>query len=95
VVAKESVRTAQTAIETYATDHNGSYAGATSTGLQAAYPGVVPETTIEDVAPVTYAITVPSQTGNRFSIVRHANGAITYPCDPPGVDGCGPSGTWN
>ena len=28
--AKAAVRTAQTAIETYATDHNGSYAGATS-----------------------------------------------------------------
>ena len=38
--AKESVRTAQTAMETYSTDHSGSYAGADVADLQAIEPTV-------------------------------------------------------
>src|SRR5438128_2604615 len=36
--AKSGVKTAQTAMETWATDHNGSYATATVSGLQAIEP---------------------------------------------------------
>ena len=38
--AKESVRTAQTAMETYSTDHSGSYSGAVVADLQAIEPTV-------------------------------------------------------
>ena len=44
--AKEAVRTAQTAIETYATDNGGSYAGATVADLRAVEPTVRPATTV-------------------------------------------------
>ena len=44
--AKESVRTAQTALETYSTDHNGSYSGAAVADLQAIEPTVRTATTI-------------------------------------------------
>ena len=44
--AKESVRTAQTAIETYSTDNNGSYVGATTALLQAIEPTVRGTTTV-------------------------------------------------
>ena len=39
--AKEAVRTAQTAIETYSTDNNGQYTGATVANLQAIEPTVL------------------------------------------------------
>ena len=38
--AKEMARTGQTAAETYATDHNGSYVGMTTAGLQAIEPSL-------------------------------------------------------
>src|ERR1700760_1233746 len=38
--AKELARTAQTAAETYSTDHNGSYAGMTAAGLQTVEPTI-------------------------------------------------------
>src|SRR3954453_1699951 len=38
--AKEAVRTAETAIETYATDHDGKYTGATAAALKTIEPSL-------------------------------------------------------
>jgi type IV pilus assembly protein PilA len=97
--AKASVRTAQTAIETYATDNNGAYTGATVTELRTI------EQTLNDanlqlpVAPTadTYTVQATSTTGNTFRIVRASNGVVTYPCtaaDPNKRAGCPSSNTW-
>src|SRR4029078_5561079 len=60
--AKESVRTAQTAIETYATDHNGTYVGATAADLQA-IENTLNDADLQDptgLAQDTYKVTVIS-----------------------------------
>ena len=104
--AKSSVRTAQTAMETYNTDNQGSYAGASATDLTSI------ESTLND-APGTlsvtsdatsYSVQVDSPTGNSFRITRESNGqtsltcgataAIGSPLGAPGEDGCPDSGTW-
>ena len=104
--AKESVRTAQTAIETYSTDHSGSYSGAVVADLQA--------TSSRPSAPVRasraparhrhaaandYRVTVTSltPTADTFSIDR-SGGTLTYPCTVPSGapdrGGCPAGGTW-
>jgi hypothetical protein len=87
------VRSAQTAIETYAVDHNGSYVGATPETLAAIEPtlqgapltvsgqatGYVLTTTAGDVA---------------FTITRQSTGTISYTCTPAGSGGCDQTGSW-
>jgi type IV pilus assembly protein PilA len=97
--AKSGVRTAQTAIETWATDNGGVYevggVGPTAGELQDIEP------TLNDVEleePVTgpeeYEVTVTSETDNTFSIERADTGVVTYPCtiaDASKPGGCPPS----
>ena len=107
--AKAAVRTAQTAMETYATD-NGSngYTGADVDAL------VAIEETLGDAdlqAPViplagdpggageSYEVTVDSSTGeNSFSISRASDGTVELTCTTPTAgeanDGCRADGTW-
>ena len=106
--AKSGVRTAQTAIETHATDSGGAYTGATIAGLR----GI--ESTLNDVdltgvtpngAGDGYTVTVTSATGNTFSIRRFGasddnppainEGETTYTCTVAGQDGCPTGGNWD
>jgi type IV pilus assembly protein PilA len=107
--AKESARSAQTAIETFSTDHNGSYLTATLTDLQAIEPTIPAGTTVTGAGgsgPTTatgYRVTVTSTNGRTFAISR--NGAtLAYPCTRTlGADDAGgctfvgtaTTGTWN
>lgn len=92
--AKAAVRTAQTAMETFATERNGSYAGATAANLQTIEPtlndapGAITVTSTAD----TYTVTVASaNTPNTFSISRAAAGTTELECVTAGNDGCPPS----
>jgi type IV pilus assembly protein PilA len=83
--AKESARSAQTAIETYSTDHNGSYLLADLAALQAIEPTIPAATTVTGPAgtglptATAYRVTVTSTNGRTFGISR--NGAtLAYPC---------------
>ncbi len=101
--AKEAVRTAETAMETYSTDNSGSYVGADLAALQAI------EASIPGTATVTgsggtgvpsatgYRVTVPSTQGRTFSINRKA-ATLTFPCTVPASTdrgGCPSSNLWN
>ena len=98
--AKAGVRTAQTAIESFATDNGGSYAAAdTAAELQAI------ESTLNDVNlqdPVgtddTYTVGVIAEdTENLFEISRQADGTVLYECTvgAPGKQaGCPTGGNW-
>ena len=94
--AKEGVRTAQTAIETYATDHGGKYTGADAAALQAIestlnnYTLAVPTATDN-----TYTVQVTSSTGNVFKISRASNGQLSYTCTTAGTAGCPSGGDWS
>ena len=94
--AKSGAKTAQTAIETYATDNNGSYVGATVANLTAIEPTLGEYTLSLPVAPAqnAYTIRVTSSTGNTFDIVNAA-GALSFPCDTDGDGGCPASGSWD
>jgi type IV pilus assembly protein PilA len=99
--AKSTAKTAQTALETYATDNNGSYAGATQARLKTIEPTLSSATsganaiTTLTVADSSYTITVTSESGNTFSIIRATDGSLTYPCTPAaGGGGCPGSAGW-
>jgi type IV pilus assembly protein PilA len=93
--AKSTAKTAQTAMETYATDHNGSYATATEALLGQIEPTLDLAAIDLNPAPTanSYSIDVTSASGATqvFSIDRAGTGAVTYPCITAGTGGC-PSG---
>ncbi|HKJ36142.1 MAG TPA: prepilin-type N-terminal cleavage/methylation domain-containing protein, partial [Solirubrobacterales bacterium] len=76
--AKVGARTAQTAMETYATDNGGSYAGAAADGADLkTIEEVLNDFTITVASTDdTYTVTVDSDTGNDFSIARAADGTV-------------------
>ena len=99
--AKAAARTAQTAIETYATGNQGSYLGATA-GTATDELNVI-EPTLNDstvavsgLAANTYTVTVTSDgsNANEFSIDRNADGTTDLTCTDDGVDGCPSGGNW-
>ena len=102
--AKEVLHSAQVAIETYATEHNGAYVGATNANLHAIEPSMPalatekPEITIVDKAGTKpgYEITVKSESasGNTFT-VKNEEGTLTYNCTTGGNGGCPTGGKWN
>jgi len=92
--AKVGARTAQTAMETYATDNGGSYAGATDVDLQT-IEEVLNDFTITVLSDAeTYTVTVDSTTGNDFSIARAADGTVALTCNAAATDGCPTGGIW-
>jgi type IV pilus assembly protein PilA len=86
--AKEMARTAQTAMETYATDHNGSYTGASTTVLEGIEPtlsdtsGATFTAATPDTAGTGYTVTAQSSDGNTFSITRSDTGGTSRTCTP-------------
>jgi type IV pilus assembly protein PilA len=98
--AKADARTAQTAIETYATDHNGSYAAATPADLVALENTLSDANGRGDLAvtsdATSYTVSVESvNTPNVFNITRASGGNTTLTCDTDGNDGCPSDGTWD
>jgi len=93
--SKAMAHTAQTAVETYATDNNGAYTGATLAALQNIESTI--DATVSFVGAPTatdYHIRVTNPvTGHTFDIVR-AGGTFTYPCNPGGQGGCPTGGNW-
>ena len=95
--AKLQARTAQTAIETWTIDHDGSYVGVTVADLIAIEPALADSamTLPEAPMPETYVISVESETTrNLFSIRRLASGAIEQTCEKRGDGGCPQTGRW-
>ena len=99
--AKETVHTAQVAMETLATENGGSYATATNKTLHEIEPTLPekstekPEITIEGKA-TGYKIIVKSESasGNTFT-VEDEKGALKYPCTTEKNGGCPSGGFWN
>ena len=106
--AKALVRTAQTAMETFATDNNGSYVGAVSdsTGVNVNSLQKIENTLTQagarltlPVAPTsnTYTVQVQSEIGatQLFRIARTGTGIVTLTCGVAGTAGCPADGTWD
>jgi type IV pilus assembly protein PilA len=101
--AKELAHTAQVAIETLATDNNGSYFSANgSPAAVAAYEATIQTTAgggnawlSSVIASATgYTVTTTSTTGDTYSITRAATGQLTRTCvNAAGKTAC-VGGTW-
>src|SRR5215218_4313022 len=93
--AKEYAHSAQVAMETYSTDHNGSYTGADGSALVAIEP-TLSNAKIKAVTPTSagdgYTITIEgTKSTQTFSVVNN-KGTLTFPCTAAGTGGCPGSG---
>jgi type IV pilus assembly protein PilA len=94
--AKSGARSAQTAIETYSTDNDGSYVGADGAGVLTDIEETLTnyDLTVGGLGQKTYRVTVGSDTGTNFWIQRNDDGSLEFSCDSPGDGGCPSSGSW-
>jgi type IV pilus assembly protein PilA len=98
--AKEAVRTAQTAMETFATDHDGQYDGNGTAPTAADLVEIEPSLGNADLADPTdlsddsYTVTTTSETDNTFSIMRYTDGTLDSDCTDEGTAGCPEGGEW-
>jgi len=100
--AKEYAHSAQVAMETFATEHDGTYTGADRSALIAIEP-TLSSVEAADMAITAsggatvpgsdnYRITITSSTENTFSVDNNG-GALTFPCETGGTGGCPDTGT--
>ena len=99
--AKEVAHTAQVAVETCASDNNGSYADCSTADaehiaiLQKIEPTFPDEgVTVTPGAEGGYTIVSTSSTTNTFTIARDKDGATTFTCEDEGKGGCPNGGNW-
>jgi type IV pilus assembly protein PilA len=105
--AKEMAHTSQVAMETLATDNNGSYSTASPANLNAidssilVAAGTPPHPYVSAAAAAGtsgWTLTVTSPTGNTFTIAKATGtGTLSYTCTvPAGADrgGCPTGGNW-
>jgi type IV pilus assembly protein PilA len=98
--AKAAARTAQTAIETFATDHGGAYTGADSEALHDIEETLVEEgggdneITVPAAGAETYTVVATSGTETDFEIKRLAGGVVEFDCTPE-EGGCPTGGDWS
>jgi prepilin-type N-terminal cleavage/methylation domain-containing protein len=93
--AQSAARVALVAVETWATDNDGSYSGVDAAAIRAIEP-TLQSADISLMGVTTDGFTVRSiSTGARqFDITREANGELTRSCAPPGAGACRDNGTW-
>lgn len=95
--AKEMAHSAQVALETYATDHGGSYAGVAVTDLTAIEPTIgTGGNTVTFTAPAptadSYNLRVTNGTTTHWFEIDKTATSLSFPCGPAGQGGC-PAGT--
>jgi type IV pilus assembly protein PilA len=94
--AKAYVRTAQTAIETFYSDHR-TYAGASRAKLYGIEPALTggPGARIEVSRPSAtgYTVAITSRSGAIFRI-DNKGGIVTRTCSPAGAGACPAGGAW-
>jgi type IV pilus assembly protein PilA len=99
--AKETAHTAQVALETYSTDNNGSYEGATVAGLQKIEPTVANKSEagkegIILTIPASNEYTIASVSSNKHTFkITNTKGVMTYTCEPVESGGCPAGGDWS
>ena len=90
--AKSAARTAETAMETYATENGGSYKNATPAILKAIEPTLqtagANAITVPVAEPTEFKVTSKAGTNTEFSITREAGGVVKFSCTPFKTGGC-------
>jgi type IV pilus assembly protein PilA len=105
--AKELARTAQTTMETFATDHNGNYENATAAALNgyektiklcgASTAAVLNEACLKETSGLSatgYTVEAESTSGHKF-LITHSESGNVRSCTPPGETGSKPGGCQN
>jgi type IV pilus assembly protein PilA len=97
--AKAQVRNAQTAAETYATDHNGEYKGLEPAKLKEIEPTLSDQVTAKLIKAEAkgggYLVQSESvKTSDKYSIERKEGGEVSRWCEKAKTGGCPPSGSW-
>jgi type IV pilus assembly protein PilA len=97
--AKVQARTMQTAMETAATDANGSYEGVNTARLEEIEPTLKDHTQdvpkVESATKETWEVASENvTTKNVFKISREASGVVTRTCTTGGKGACPPGGDW-
>ncbi len=97
--AKVQARTAETAAETYSTDHNGEYKEMSTAALKEIEPTLNEEKSAKllkaeekEGGYVVESESVPTK--NTFTIERTKTGEIKRTCTKGGTGACPPSGEW-
>jgi type IV pilus assembly protein PilA len=100
--AKETLHSAQVAMETCSTEHNGEYKECDVGKLEGIEPtltGAGVTVTVAAATPKQYKVQVNGSSG-WFAIERETSGALKYPCQNGGKGGCpddatpGGEGSW-
>ena len=90
--AKSAARTAETAMETYATENGGSYENATPAKLHAIEPTLqtagANAITIPKATSTEFEVTAKSGTNTTFTIARETGGVVKFSCAPFSTGGC-------
>jgi type IV pilus assembly protein PilA len=97
--AKVQVRTAQTAAEAYATDHNGEYKGLEVARLKEVEPTLVDESSAKLIKAEAKSggFLIQSEavkTHNKYSIERKEGGEVSRTCETEKTGGCRAGGSW-
>jgi type IV pilus assembly protein PilA len=97
--AKEYAHSAEVAMETYATEHGGSYVGASETELRRIEPTLASATfsSAPVVSATGYTISIQGAKATQTFSITRTGGALTYTCTTKGVGGCpevGGTGVW-
>ncbi len=99
--AESLARNAATAMETYATDNNGSYSSANASILNSITPALNTSTTngqayLSSAAGTasSYTIVAESPSDTELFTLTNNNGTETFNCSPSGGGACGSSGSW-
>jgi type IV pilus assembly protein PilA len=97
--AKAQVRSAETAAETYATDHNGEYKGLEPAKLKEVEPTLGDEGSAKLIKAEAKAggFLVQSEavkTKSKYTIEHNAGGEVSRRCEPQQTGGCPTGGSW-
>jgi type IV pilus assembly protein PilA len=94
--AKEYVHSAVVAMETFSTDHNGTYSGANEAELKKIESTLNNATFIEvEGEESTYKINIQgAKATQEFWVERNGTGELVFGCEEQGVGGCPAGGNW-
>ncbi len=99
--AESLARNAATAMETYATNNNGSYANVNLAALNSITPAlnITSNTTQAYLSSASgdttsYTITAASPTDTESFTYQNVNGVNTFACSPAGKGACSTNSTW-
>ena len=99
--AESLARNAATAMETYATNNNGSYANSTPSALNSITPALSitssttqPYLSTASGTGTSYTIVAESPTDTEAFTYQNVNGVNTFACSPAGKGACSSNSTW-